>query len=108
MGATKVHMPTIGLDLPYKQQKAAQRTIWKHASTRTMAGIMGKCPPGPREREKEKERREREGKRLKMLEAGLGWLYHRTPAVYGTKQIKPRKALGLQECLSKYLVHAKK
>lgn len=69
---------------------------------------MSSRPEREREREKEKERREREGKRLKMLEAGLGWLYHRTPAVYGTKQIKPRKALGLQECLSKYLVHAKK
>lgn len=60
-----------------------------------MAGIMGKCPPDQKGGEREREKvREREGKRWKMLKAGLERLYHRTPAVYGAKQIKPKKALN--------------
>lgn len=53
-GASKVHMPTVTLCLLYNNKKTAQRTIWKHAPTKTTTGIMEKCPPNPKETEREK------------------------------------------------------
>lgn len=74
-----------------------------------MAGTTEKSPPDQRKRQTETEReRQKKGKRFRMFEARLEWLYHTTPAVYGAKQLKPTKALGLEERLSRYLVHAKK